>query len=268
MISEFPLFCFTTLAGLGAGAYAVHAVFPTTNASKRAWLFPLVCMVLLAVGLVGLPLHLGRPERMLIALSQPSAMIAQEAYWSMAFGIVLLADVLLTGFKGDAPRALRIVGAVFGLGLALVMGNAYFVSLAIPAWASWTTFLLFFFGDLAMGAALVVVLGDLLVRNGASVDGDEAEGCKAHRGAFGAVRIVLTASALISFVAEAVHFSQVGLDFVPFAVSAVVAAVGIGCNVAASTGKLSERVAPWAEFVCLFAAVAIARYAFYAACVL
>ena len=41
MISEFPLFCFTTLAGLAAGAYAVNAFFPAGKDSKRAWLFPL-----------------------------------------------------------------------------------------------------------------------------------------------------------------------------------------------------------------------------------
>ena len=62
MISEFPLFLFTTLAGLAAGAYAVSAVFPVGKDPKKAWLFPLVCGILLAVGLVGLPLHLGRPE--------------------------------------------------------------------------------------------------------------------------------------------------------------------------------------------------------------
>lgn len=266
MISEFPLFCFTTLTGLGAGAYAAHAVFPVAKASKRAWLFPLICMVLLAVGLLGLPLHLGRPERMLIALSQPSAMIAQEAYWSMAFGIVLLIDTIMLKVKGTAPRALHIVGAVFALVLMFIMGNAYFVSLAIPAWASWTTFLLFVFGDLAMGAALAALLGGLLACDDAS-DG-KAEEAAAKNDMFVKVRIVLSALALIAFVAEAVHFSQVGLSFVPFAVSAVVAAAGIGVIVASRMGKLSGKAALWAEFVCLFAAVAIARYAFYAACVL
>ena len=100
MISEFPLFLFTTLAGLAAGAYAVSAVFPVGKDPKKAWLFPLVCGILLAVGLVGLPLHLGRPERMLIALTQPGAMIAQEAYWSMAFGGILIVDVVVSKVKG------------------------------------------------------------------------------------------------------------------------------------------------------------------------
>lgn len=263
MISEFPLFCFTTLAGLGAGAYAVNAVFPVAKASKRAWLFPLACMILLAVGLLGLPLHLGRPERMLIALTHPTAAIAQEAYLSMAFGIVLLADTLLVKFKGDCPRALRIVGAVFALILMVVMGNGYFVSLAVPAWASWTTFLLFVFGDLAMGAALAFLLGGVL----SGKDEKEADDASKQT-TFANVRIALGALALVSFVAEAVHFSSIGLSFVPFAVSAVIAAVGIGAILAARMGKLTGKVAAWAEFVCLFVAVAVARYAFYAACML
>ena len=102
MISEFPLLVFTTLAGLAAGSYTMSAFFPVGQGSKRPWLFPLVCLVLLAAGLLCLPAHLEHPERMLIALSNPSAMIAQEAYWSIGFGIVLLADVVLSKAKGRA----------------------------------------------------------------------------------------------------------------------------------------------------------------------
>lgn len=58
MISEFPLFLFTTLAGLAAGAYAVSAVLPVGKDAKKAWLFPLVCGILLAVGLVLSLIHI------------------------------------------------------------------------------------------------------------------------------------------------------------------------------------------------------------------
>ena len=47
MISEFPLFLFTTLAGIAAGAYVVSVAFPVGKDAKKAWLFPLVCLVLL-----------------------------------------------------------------------------------------------------------------------------------------------------------------------------------------------------------------------------
>lgn len=260
MISEFPLFCFTTLAGLAAGAYAVNAVFKVGEGSKRAWLFPLACMILLGVGLLGLPMHLGRPERMLVALTQPSAMIAQEAYWSMAFGIVLLIDAVLLKVKGRAPRALRIVGAVFALGLTAVMGNAYFVSLAVPAWASVATFPFFILGDLAMGVA-AVALFDFLLSKGS----DDAL-CASPK--FLLVEAVLAAVAVVVLVVEGCRFASVGLSIAPFAVSAVIAAASAAVALAARMGKVSGKVAAWACFVCLFVAVAIARYAFYAACVL
>lgn len=249
MISEFPLFCFTTLGGLAAGAYAVSAVFPVGKDAKRPWLFPLICLVLLAVGLVFLPAHLGRPERMLTALTHPGAMIAQEAYWSCAFGLVMLIDVILGARKGAAPRALRIVGAIAALGLMTVMANAYFVSVGVAAWASWQTFLLYVFGNLAMGAAFVAVFENGL----------------AKEGAFFATSAVLSALAAVAFVLEGVHFSGVGLSAVPFIVAAVLAVAGIVFQYLAKSGKLASKTAVWVAFACLLVAVAIARYSFYAA---
>ncbi len=283
MISEFPLFVFTTLAGLSAGAYAASAAFPVGGRENagvalagkagglggpdgagaagvvgadargaRPWLFPLVCLALLGLGLVCLPLHLGHPERMFIALTQPGAMIAQEAYWSAALGVVLLIDLVLAKVKGSAPRALRIVGAVAALGLTFVMANAYFVSAGIPAWASWQTFPLYVFGNLAMGAALLAVFENGLL----------------ERGGFFAALAALAALALAAFVLEAVHFAGVGADMVPFVVAAVLAAVAIVLAYLTRQGKLALRAGAWATFACLLAAVACARYCFYAACVL
>lgn len=260
MISEFPLFCFTTLAGLAAGAYAVNAFFPAGKDSKRAWLFPLACMVLLGVGLIGLPLHLGRPERMFIALTHPSAMIAQEAYWSMAFGIVLLADTILLKVKGSTPRALRIAGAIFGVVLTAVMGNAYFVSLAISAWSSFATFPFFILGDIAMGVTMVALF-DYLV----------AKDCEDRLGKSSNFLLAEAVSALVAALAIAVEgfqFSGAGLSVVPFVVAAVVALAAAGIAFAARMGKVSDQISAWGCFAALFVAVAIARYAFYAACVL
>ena len=36
MIAEFPLFLFTTLGGLAAGAYAVAACFPSVGGTKES----------------------------------------------------------------------------------------------------------------------------------------------------------------------------------------------------------------------------------------
>ena len=119
-----PLLAFTTFAGLAAGAYAIDAVcgnarvgggsaahggaaagsggeaagIPANAASDalaRPWLFPLVCLVLLGVGLCGTLAHLGQPLRFLNGMSNPGSMIAQEAYWSIAFGAVILVDLVL-----------------------------------------------------------------------------------------------------------------------------------------------------------------------------
>ena len=48
--------------------------------------------------------HLGRPERFLLALSNPSAMIAEEAYWSIAFGVLMLVDFISCVRKGAGIR--------------------------------------------------------------------------------------------------------------------------------------------------------------------
>ncbi|WP_140396501.1 dimethyl sulfoxide reductase anchor subunit [Gordonibacter sp. An230] len=284
MISEFPLFVFTTLAGLSAGAYVANAAFSVSGcggmhgasageaggfggsdgaaeaartgeggaSAVRPWLLPLTCLALLAVGLVFLPLHLGHPERMLIALTQPGAMIAQEAYWSAALGVVLLVDLVLAKAKGPAPCALRIVGAVAALGLMFVMANAYFVSAGIPAWASWQTFPLYFFGNLAMGAALVAVFENGLM----------------GKGGFFVALVALAALALVAFALEAVHFAGVGADMALFVIAAALAAVAIVLVYLTKQGKLVLRAGAWATFACLLAAVACARYCFYAACVL
>ena len=155
MISEFPLFLFTTLGGLAAGAYVAAAIFPDVDRKpKRPWLFPLACLALLGVGLLGVLGHLGRPERFLLAMSNPSSMIAEEAYWSIAFGVLMLVDFVLLLRRGASPRAVRVVAAVAAGALMCIMGWAYFTSYGNPAWAAWQTLPLFVLGDLAMGSAL------------------------------------------------------------------------------------------------------------------
>lgn len=250
MISELPLFLFTTLAGLAAGAYIASAVFPLGKDAKRPWLFPLVCLLLLGLGLLALPSHLEHPERMLAAFSQPGAMIAQEAYWSIAFAIVVLVDLIVSKVKGTLPRALRIVGAVAAAGLVVVMANAYFVSAGIPAWCSWQVFPLYIFGDLAMGAALLPLFEKTLM----------------EKGSFVTTAGVLSLLAAVSMALEAVHFSSVDESMILLVIGAIVALVGAVLQFAAKAGKLSGENTKVYVFVCLFIGVAIARYGFYAAC--
>lgn len=252
MISEFPLFCFTTLAGLGAGAYAVRAVFPISGNDGKQWIFPLACLVLLGAGLIFLPFHLTHPERIPLALTQPGAMIAQEAYWSAAFGVIALVDFIMAKVKGSSPRALQVAGGIAALGLMIVMPNAYFVSLGVEAWASWQTFALFLFGDLAMGAALV-----------ASLNGDGYGDDKLSW-----TMVVLGVLAAVACALDAMHFVTSGFDGMLLIVGAVLAVVAVVVAFAAKAGKQNPTTLAWAAFLCIFAAVAFARYGFYAACVL
>ena len=249
MISEFPLFAFTTLAGLSGGAYVAAAVFEGADAGekKRAWLLPLVCLILLGLGLLGCLGHLGRPLMFMNALANPTSMIAEEAYWSIAFGVVVLADAVLCVTKGISPRALRVVGAVFACGLMVVMANAYFTSHAVAAWTNLATWPLYIVGDLAMGFALYGAL--------------DATTGKARLAVLVAVLGALFA---LTCVAEAIAFSGAGQDAVLFVAGAVIAAVGAIIAMLARKNAAAAIVA----FALIFAAVALARYGFYAASVL
>ncbi len=253
VISEFPLFLFTTLGGLAAGSYAVSAFFPKARGgTKRPWLFPLVCIALLGAGLLGVLGHLGRPGRFLLALSNPSSMIAEEAYWSIALGVLMLVDLVLSARKGESPRAARILAAVAALGLMCIMANAYFTSYGNPAWAAWPTPVLFVAGDLGMGAALLALFDGTLYR----------------RGSFAVSNAVLCVLAAFGMAAVGVHFSSLGYGAMPFVVGAVLAVVGAACALAAWKGKLPEKAAPVVVFACLIIGVVASRYAFYAASIL
>jgi len=248
MISEFPLFVFTTFAGLAAGAYVMAAAFPKEGEEKRAWLFPLAMIVLLGIGLLGCLGHLHHPERFMYALWNPMAGITQEAYLSILFGLVLAIDVVVCAVKGAAPRALRIVGAVFGFLLTCVMGYAYSTILGVDAWYTPVTIPLFVVGDLAMGAALWAAL---------------------KQGAYEAKPFLYTTVAVevlfaCTLAAVAMHFGGLGLNVAPFVVALVLAPVAhIALAYLAKSGD-KAWVAPVA-CACVIVGTAVARYAFYAA---
>lgn len=254
LITEFPLFAFTTLGGMAAGAYAAAARFADDGReAKRPWLFPLVCLALLGVGLLGVLGHLGRPERFLLAMSNPASMIAEEAYWSIAFGVLMLVDFVLLLRRGASPRAVRVAAAVAALGLMGVMGWAYFTSYGNPAWATWQTLPLFVAGDLAMGAALWALF--------------RGEG--AYRsGAFAAAFTVVGALSIASIALVTAHFASLGYDALPFAAAVVLVAAGVAFGLLAWKDKLPAAVGPAAAFALVLAGVATARYAFYAASIL
>ncbi|HIW77359.1 MULTISPECIES: DmsC/YnfH family molybdoenzyme membrane anchor subunit [Gordonibacter] len=258
MISEFPLFLFTTLGGLAAGAYVVYAFLPSDLSgegeanAKRPWLFPLACLVLLGVGLLGVLGHLGRPERFLLALANPTSMIAEEAYWSIAFGLLVLVDLVFLARKGTSPRVVRILAALCGFVLMCIMGWAYFTAYGNPAWAAWPTLPLFVIGDLAMGAALAGLF----------------KGERYRKAVFAVAAAVLALLAAASMVAVSMQFAATGHDITPFTVAVVLAVASAAVTLLARANKLSVPAASGLTFICIFAGVVVARYTFYAASVL
>jgi len=248
MISEFPLFIFTTFAGLAAGAYVMSAAFPKDAEEKRPWLFPLAMIALLGIGLLGCLGHLHHPERFMNALWNPMAGITQEAYLSILFGVVLVIDVIMCAVKGAAPRALRIVGAVFGFLLACVMGYAYSTTVGVAAWHTPVTIPLFVVGDLAMGAGLWAML---------------ARGSYEGKPYF-TTTVVVEVLLLCTLAALAAHFGGLGLAVAPFVAAIALAPVAhVVLAYLARTGKAGW--APTAALACVLVGVMVARYAFYAA---
>lgn len=250
MISEFSLFVFTTLAGAAAGGYAVRAAFPLDARCPRPWLFAVVCLVLLAVSGVALLMHLGHPERVLLAFGNLGAGIAQEGVATLLFGVAVVADLVFCAVHGGSPRWLDVVAGVLGLVLACVMGLAYTANVGTPAWTGVGTVPLFVLGDVLMGAGLCAVFDRV------ALAGKALRVCTA----------VVAVLACASMVVVAVHFAGLGFSAVPFAVSAaVVLAAGALALAGARGGKAWTSGALCA---CAVVGVAVARWAFYAAAVL
>lgn len=175
MISEFPLWAFTILTGIACGAYIAAAFFPVAKANmaasggaeaasgdakERSWAFPLMALVLVAVGGLCAVAHLGRPQLMLNVLNNPTASITMEGICAGLLGIVTLIDLILSKKDGGSPRWVRIVGAVVSILFIAVVTSAYVTSYGNPSWIATPTFPLFLLGDLAVGCALWLALFD------------------------------------------------------------------------------------------------------------
>lgn len=259
MITEFPLFIFTTLGGIAAATYLFAAIFTFSRNEDasvdpgRPWLLPLVCILLLGIALLGVLGHLGRPERFLNALANPNSMISEEAYWSMGFGIFALVDLILCFRTGRTNRIVRILGAACATILMCVMSWTYFTSWGVTAWTSFPTLLLLFiFGDLAMGCALYALF----------------DTTRATAGRVDNLRTVLGILAALSVASVSIPFAAAGHSIIAFIIAALVVLIGallprftVRSNL--PTGKTSAIA-----FVVIVVGIAIARYAFYAASII
>ena len=130
MISEFPLFIFTTLGGIAAGAYVARAIEPLKVGRTASWAFPLFALALLAVSGFALLGHLGQPLRVLNAFSNPAAGITQEGIVTVLFGVAVVADFALCLKRGDSPALACYRGGCAWRGACCRYGT----SLRVLAW--------------------------------------------------------------------------------------------------------------------------------------
>lgn len=256
-----PLLVFTTFSGMAAGAYVIDALYGlgrtsgnrvlSDSKSTHAWLFPFVCLVLLGIGLCGTLAHLGQPLRFVNGLSNPVSMISQEAYWSIAFGIVIVIDLFLAKVRGRVPRPVRWVGAVVAVGLMFVTGLAYYQSLGVPAWSGAATLSLFVIGDLVLGASLCVLL--------------ERKGLTDRR------LVCMNVAADIAFavvlVSYGLYLTRIGTDMTALLIVAGLIGPMMSSAIAIAThsGKISTQVGGVAMFVFAAVGVVLARSVFFAA---
>lgn len=266
MMEILPLLVFTTFGGIAAGAYVMSAfgMACAPNASKganagageadgRAWLFPLVCIVLLGVGLLGTLMHLGQPMRFINGMMNPGSMISQESYWAIAFGVIMVIDLVIAKMKGACMAAVRWVGAVAACGLMVVTGLAYYQCAFLPAWSEAITVPLFIVGDLAMGAGLCLVFAK------------RAELQRVlHVG-----NVAVSAAWLAVVVGYAVHLMGMGSGAAMVFVGAVIGPVACAvASAAAASGKLLGKTAGYVVVACAVVGVLLVRGAFFAAGVL
>ena len=244
MISEFPLFVFTVLTGIAAGAYVGAALFPKKAEDGKPWLFPLAMLVLVGVGSLAAMAHLGRPHLVMNVLNNPAASITMEGMTAGALALVAVVDLVLAASKKRSSRAVRIVGAIVGIVCMGVVTSAYVASYGNPAWTAAPTWPLFFVGDLAAGVALWMAFADMPNKPLATIV---------------CVLAVLFAVVLIW---QAVTFGGLGKPFGFIVCGAVFAVAGAMGAWATATTKLWNTAAK-IVFVLLAIALVASRYGFY-----
>lgn len=157
MFTELPLYLFTLVGGVAAGACTTGAALPPSTPRTRLKL-DVVSIVLLGIGGIALFFHLGHPERLFDAFSNASAGITLEGYASLLFGCLVVADGLICALRKTVSRVFGICAGIAGLLLLCAMGYAYSQFIGIPYWEGPLSFFFFILGGLAAGSALLPVV--------------------------------------------------------------------------------------------------------------
>jgi DMSO reductase anchor subunit len=256
IVQLLPLILFTTLSGAAAGLYAVYAIGPAGIAKeepqgKSVWLLPVICFVLLCVGLLFTLLHLGQPMRFLNGLHNPGSMISQESYWAISLAVILFVDCLVAFIKKTEVRPLRWIGAIAAIGLMVVTSLAYYKSLGIAAWNTEATIPFFVIGDLALGCSLCL----LFVKEESSTRG------------LSIAMIVLDVAWLAAIAAYGIALGAEGLSGIGTLVaSGIIGPLASMCVAGAMVGgKIDAKRGSIIVAVLVCVGLVVCRYAFFAA---
>lgn len=172
--SSGSLVIFTVFAQAAVGASLIRVVLQwvlhdvATPAAVQQLTAPLlpVAAGLLAVALLGAPLHLARPRAARFAVSHVgSSWLSREIVLGSLFGAALLLELVLGWLGQEVPAlggALAPVTVLLGLAFVYAIGRVYCIR-TVPAWDTWATPFAFFSATLLLGAvaaAVVLVLGN------------------------------------------------------------------------------------------------------------
>lgn len=246
MISEFPLMLFTVLTGIAAGAYVGAALFPKKSADEKAWLFPLCVLVLAALGGIAATGHLGRIENIFNVLNNPGSSITMEGMCTGVLAVVAIIDLVLCKQKGEANRAVRIVGAIVGLVFMCIVTSVYVKSYGNPAWMATPTFGIFVLGALAAGLAAWKLFAD--------------EDDKTLNTAIAAANVLFA----VVLAWQAATFA--GMDVAGMAPIAVGAVLAVAAAIAAF--KVEGKTGAYAVVALAVLALIVSRYGFYMASII
>ena len=251
------LFIFTLLGGAAAGTYAFETCFTRKREGCRTWLCVLVATVLFAIGVIAAATHVQSMQHAFAALfggtvNFGSGMV-REVGLSGLFLVLLLIDLIITLVKKDSPYALRVITAIVGVIVMVLMGTAYADVYGNMVWSNAAaTVLSFVAGDLTMGLAIAAALGSASYEEKPVVY------------TMVAVCVLLA----IGFGLEISAFSAVGANVATQVAGLVVAAVAPAICVLANSKFTNKQALAWLVCVLTVVGVGVARYAFYATCAL
>jgi len=152
------IIAFTTLSGAGFGLLFWLALgFPAVT-GLAAFLWFALAYLLAVGGLAASALHLGNPQRALLAFSQwRSSWLSREACLSVAALLVMAVYGAALVFWGQRLRAFGWPGAVLCLATVFATSMIYAQLKTVPRWNHWATPALFLVLALAGGATLAGV---------------------------------------------------------------------------------------------------------------